>query len=78
MSKLTVTFAILTSLIKVAGDFYLGKTGTELDNPFLYLLVPFKDLLIGFIWPVPIVSNTVVWRGNRYSIGKNSLLFPQY
>ena len=76
-SKLTVTFAILTSLIKVAGDFYLGrKTGTELDNPFLYLLVPFKDLLIGFIWPVPIVSNTVVWRGNRYSIGKNSLLSP--
>ena len=76
-SKLTMTFAILTSLIKVAGDFYLGrKTGTELDNPFLYLLAPFKDLLIGLMWSVPIVSNTVVWRGNRYSIGKDSILSP--
>ncbi|MGO9014816.1 MAG: ceramide glucosyltransferase [Dissulfurispiraceae bacterium] len=76
-TKLTVTFAILTSLLKVAGDFYLGrKTGSELDNPFLYLLAPFKDLLIGLIWSVPIVSNTVVWRGNRYSIGKNSILSP--
>ncbi len=74
-SKLTVTFAILTSLVKVAGDFYLGrKTGTELDNPFLYFLAPVKDLIIGLIWSVPIVSNTVIWRGNRYSIGKNSIL----
>lgn len=76
-SKLTVTFAILTAIVKVSGDFYLGrKTGTELDNPFLYLLSPVKDLLIGIIWPVPIISNTVVWRGNRYNIGKDSVLYP--
>ncbi|MBF0557833.1 MAG: glycosyltransferase [Nitrospirae bacterium] len=76
-SKLTVTFAVLTSIIKVFGDFYLGrKTGAELDNPFLYLLSPVKDLVIGLIWTVPIVSNTVVWRGNRYSIGKDSILSP--
>jgi len=76
-SKLTVTFALLTSIIKVFGDFYLGrKAGTEMDNPFLYLLVPVKDLLIGLIWSVPIISNTVTWRGNRYSIGKDSMLYP--
>ncbi len=76
-SKLTMTFAILTSLVKIAGDFYLGrKTGTDLDNPFLYLLSPVKDLVIGLIWSVPIISHTVVWRGNRYIIGKDSMLFP--
>jgi ceramide glucosyltransferase len=76
-SKLTVTFAFLTSLIKVAGDFYLGrKTKAELENPFLYLLSPVKDLIIGLIWSVPIISNTVVWRGNRYSLGKDSVLSP--
>jgi ceramide glucosyltransferase len=76
-SKLTVTFAILTALVKVSGDFYLGrKTGSELENPFLYFLSPVKDLIIGLIWSVPIISNTVVWRGNRYIIGKDSMLSP--
>lgn len=76
-SKLTITFAVLTSLIKISGDYYLGrKTGAELENPFLYFLAPVKDLLIGLIWCVPIISNTVIWRGNRYNIGKDSILSP--
>jgi ceramide glucosyltransferase len=76
-SRLTLILAFFTSLVKIAGDFYLGRrTGAELANPFLYLLAPLKDILIGLIWCVPIISNTVVWRGNRYNIGKNSLLSP--
>jgi ceramide glucosyltransferase len=45
-------------------------------NPLWYFLAPVKDLLIGLIWFVPLFSNTVVWRGNRYIIGKDSLLSP--
>ena len=41
-----------------------------------YVLGPLKDVLIGFIWFVPLLSNTVVWRGNRYIIGKDSMLSP--
>ncbi|HCC68822.1 MAG TPA: ceramide glucosyltransferase [Nitrospiraceae bacterium] len=75
-SKITISFALLTCLIKISGDLYLGKkTGAEL-NPFLYLLSPVKDLVIGLIWFVPILSNTVVWRGNRYIIRRDSMLSP--
>ena len=41
-----------------------------------YFLTPVKDLLIGLVWFVPLISNTVVWRGNRYIIGTDSLLSP--
>lgn len=43
-------------------------------SPVHYLLSPIKDLIIGIIWFVPVLSNTVVWRGNRYIIGKDSML----
>ena len=38
------------------------------------VLSPVKDLIIGVVWFVPLFSNTVVWRGNRYVIGKDTLL----
>jgi len=43
-------------------------------NPFRYFLSPLKDIIIGIIWFIPLVSNKVVWRGNRYKIGKDSQL----
>lgn len=89
-SKITISFALLVSLLKVLGDSYLGTLIYDTENrrsgespihpfthsPIHYLLSPIKDIIIGFIWFVPILSNTVVWRGNRYIIGKNSVLFP--
>lgn len=67
--------AALVSTIKIARDYYIGrKLGTGL-NPIFYLIAPVKDLLIGCIWFVPILSNSVTWRGNRYMIGKDSQLF---
>ncbi|MDA8077303.1 MAG: ceramide glucosyltransferase [Nitrospiraceae bacterium] len=76
VSTLTATFAIAVSTIKVLGDMYLGrKTGANM-NPFAYLLSPLKDVIIGCIWFVPLVSDTVLWRGNRYIIGRNSSLSP--
>jgi len=88
-SRITISFALLVGSIKVLGDYYLGTIirknefeKTESSHsinsipPFYYLLSPIKDLLIGFVWFVPILSNTVVWRGNRYIIGKDSMLSP--
>jgi len=75
-SKLTGLFAVMVSCIKVTGDFYIGRKIKAEMNPFLYLLSPVKDLIIGIIWFIPIISNTVVWRGNRYVIGKDSKLSP--
>lgn len=75
-SKLTVSFALLVCFAKIAGDYYMGRRAGSDLNPFLYFLAPVKDILIGFIWFVPVLSTTVVWRGNRFIIGRNSILLP--
>lgn len=52
----------------------IHNTGIIPLHALAYALVPLKDLLIGLIWIVPFVSDTVVWRGNRYLIKKDSAL----
>ena len=76
LSTFTAALAMIVAAVKISGDFYIGKklgTGT---HPLLYLLVPVKDLIIGCIWFVPLISSSVVWRNNRYIIGDSSLLSP--
>ncbi len=75
-SRLTITFAALVSSLKIAGDYYIGKKIKADLNPLLYVLSPIKDLIIGILWFIPIMSDTVVWRGNRYIIGRESMLSP--
>ncbi len=84
-SRETVSFAALVSLVKVVGDSVIGRAmnassrGTILHKPSpfaCYLLAPAKDFIIGVVWFVPLLSSTVVWRGNRYFIGKDSRLQP--
>ena len=73
-SKISVSFTLLVCLLKTGGDYYIGRRTQSELHPFLYFLVPVKDILIGLIWLIPIISNTVNWRGNRYIIGKDSVL----
>jgi ceramide glucosyltransferase len=83
-SSKTLSFAGLISLIKVLGDALIGKaiescaTSNDLhkQSAVSYFVGPIKDLIIGIVWFVPILSSTVVWRGNRYLIGKDSRLSP--
>jgi len=83
-SSTTLSLTGLISLIKVLGDALIGKAiessaaGNDMQkrSPFTYFLGPIKDVIIGIIWFVPILSSTVVWRGNRYRIGKDSRLSP--
>jgi ceramide glucosyltransferase len=74
--RLSLLLAAAVSSVKIVRDFYIGRKLEAGMNPLLYLLTPLKDLFIGCIWFVPILSNSVVWRGNRYLIGKDSQLFP--
>lgn len=75
-SSASVVFAAVASLLKISHDIYIGaKLGTRVSS-FLYLLAPFKDLIIGLIWFVPIFSTSINWRGNRYIICKGSALSP--
>jgi ceramide glucosyltransferase len=83
-SREALSFAALIGLIKVLGDSLLGRTIESAaertyphkQSPLVYFLVPAKDLIIGFLWFVPLLSSTVVWRGNRYVIGQDSRLSP--
>jgi ceramide glucosyltransferase len=83
-TKAGLSFAGLIWLIKILGDAIIGRAidaGTpeskmEKRSSLIYVLAPLKDLLIGFLWFVPLLSSTVVWRGNRYLIGKDSRLSP--
>lgn len=75
-SKLTLSIALFTSSLKILGDMYIGKKTKANMNYILYIFSPVKDLIIGLLWFVPFFSNTVVWRGNRYIITKDSLLSP--
>lgn len=75
-SKLTVLSAALIMCIKILGDYLTARTIAGDMKLSRYLLVPVKDILIGCIWFVPLLSATVAWRGNRYLIGKDSVLSP--
>jgi ceramide glucosyltransferase len=73
-TKKTLSVLSLVCLVKIIGDFYLGRRIETAIHPLAYLLSPIKDLLIGLIWFVPFASDTVIWRGNRYLIGKHTRL----
>lgn len=73
-NQMTALSAALVALMKIAGDYTLARKIQGDMKPSRYLLVPFKDIVIGIIWFIPLFSQTVSWRGNRYLIGRNSLL----
>jgi len=83
-SRASLSYAAIVGLIKVFTDYSIGwaidtvDSGNERDkpSPLHYILAPIKDIVIGIVWFVPIVSSTVIWRGNRYLIGKDSRLSP--
>ncbi len=83
-SRETLLFAAVIGLIKILGDSVLGRTiessaaltHLHKQSPIIYFLVPAKDIIIGLLWFVPLLSSTVVWRGNRYVIGQDSRLSP--
>jgi ceramide glucosyltransferase len=70
----TLSLLTLVCLMKITGDFYLGRKISRPIHPFFYLLSPAKDLLIGLIWFVPFADDSVTWRGNRYLMGKDTRL----
>jgi ceramide glucosyltransferase len=75
-SKRALILIASVSLAKGMGDFYIGEKIKAQLHPLAYLLSPLKDILMGLVWFMSIVNDTVVWRGKRYLIGENTALFP--
>ncbi|MFQ3574459.1 MAG: ceramide glucosyltransferase [Thermodesulfovibrionales bacterium] len=86
-------FAFFVSGYKIMGDYYINRLVSRhqsqisyiqnacyrtRDSFYHYLFVPIKDIIIGLIWFVPLISSKVVWRGNKYLVGKDSTLKPYH
>jgi len=72
----TISLTAVALVVKILGDYLLGKRIRSSHRFFHYLLSPVKDIIIGFLWFVPFFSGTVMWRRHRYKIAKGSLLVP--
>ncbi|MCX8070653.1 MAG: ceramide glucosyltransferase [Thermodesulfovibrionales bacterium] len=85
-----LSVASIVSFIKMAGDYYVNRLTLNHQSQKNYynsvsynttitfkqhLLVPIKDIIVGLIWFVPLISSKVDWRGNKYIIGKDSRLY---
>jgi ceramide glucosyltransferase len=66
----------LIALIKIIFDLKMATSvGSDL-RWYQYLLIPVKDIMIGFIWFVPFVHNKIDWRGNSFFISRGTQLKP--
>ncbi len=72
----SLILASAASFIKGVGDLYIGKRISANLHPLGYLLAPLKDILMGILWFFTVSNSTILWRGNRLEIGKNTVLFP--
>ncbi|MHC1736666.1 MAG: glycosyltransferase [Ignavibacteriaceae bacterium] len=74
-NPVTLSVSLLTILLKLSID-YLIALQLRTDMKFYhFLLIPLKDLLMLTAWASPIVSRRINWRGNKFSITKNSRLY---
>ena len=72
----SIALAVAVFFLKIMGDYALGKRIRSAHRCFHYCISPFKDIIIGFIWFVPFISRTVMWRRHKYKITKGSVLVP--
>ncbi|WP_353683777.1 ceramide glucosyltransferase [Thermodesulfovibrio sp. 3907-1M] len=75
-TRFSMILFLITCLYKVILDVYVAKL-VRFKIGFSFLLIPIKDLMMGVLWFVPLFSNKVMWRGNVYTIGKDTVLFEQ-
>ena len=72
----SAVIAALCWVTKITGDAMMNsalKSGLGFTQ---CIAAPFKDLLIAFIWPVPLFNRKTKWRGNQVRITHNTLLLP--
>jgi ceramide glucosyltransferase len=72
----TLSLAAGVLAVKVLGDWMLGKRLRSAHHFYHYLLSPIKDIIIGFLWFIPLFSRTVMWRRHTYKISKGTMLIP--
>jgi ceramide glucosyltransferase len=64
---------VLRGLLDAASE---RVAGTMRPVAAAVALATLRDLLVGVAWVVPVFSRTVSWRGNRFHVGRRTLLTP--
>lgn len=67
---------IVVSILKIVIDTAISIKIESDIKWYYYFLIPLKDILIGFIWLIPLIHNRVNWRGNIFQITKGTRLNP--
>jgi ceramide glucosyltransferase len=75
-SVFTFKVLIITGIFKIIVESIQGKLIRAGAGFFSYLLVPFKDLLIGIIWFMPFFKTSVEWRGSKFKLRRYTELEP--
>jgi ceramide glucosyltransferase len=68
---LLTSIIFLLSMVGYASEWMLGVRSNPLWCPILVMV---RGLVAALLWPVPLLSSSVVWRGRRFTIGRNTLL----
>jgi len=68
--------ATISVLLKILIDFSTSRLICSNLKFKHFLLVPFKDLIMGFIWFTPFIYNKIIWRDSKLKVIKNSKLKP--
>jgi ceramide glucosyltransferase len=70
----TIMFSALIFTTKIMLDFIASKAIDSDLPPYHFMLVPFKDIVIGAIWFFPFIYSGVKWRGKRYRVSRGTRL----
>jgi ceramide glucosyltransferase len=68
----------MTSVIKILIDLIIALAIDSRQKLYDYLLIPIKDILLGFLWLIPFINNKINWRGSTFRIAKGTQLLPYH
>ena len=63
-------------MLKILFDYLTARLICDSLKFAHFLLIPFKDLLMGLIWFSPFIYNKIDWRESKLKVIKNSKLLP--
>lgn len=75
---LSIYLMCITAFSKTTLDYSVSSFGGLGHRPWHNLLMPLKDLIIGFIWIAGFFRRRVSWRGNKFSISARTAIITEH
>jgi ceramide glucosyltransferase len=75
-APLTLGLAGSLWALKIVGDGLLNRALGRPLSAWVFLIAPFKELIVCALWPLPLCWSRTQWRGKPLKVGRGSLLIP--